>query len=144
MKLSTTELMLECSTILAREDRRARILNKIISKVDVVPGSLETPCWLYTGRHSGNNHGRVYGRLDIDGGTVAVHIAMWVNENGIIPPKKQLDHLCRNRLCCRPSHLELVTHKQNTRRRDEANGIVRASKRRARRAGRQQLKKEVE
>lgn len=25
----------------------------------------------------------------------------------------ELDHLCRNRRCCRPDHLEPVTHKEN-------------------------------
>lgn len=28
----------------------------------------------------------------------------------------ELDHLCRNRICVNPDHLELVTHAQNLRR----------------------------
>jgi hypothetical protein len=51
---------------------------------------------------------------------MATHIVMWTVEHGPIPPRKQLDHLCRNRLCANADHLELVTHKQNQRRRDEA------------------------
>lgn len=31
-----------------------------------------------------------------------------------IPPKMQLDHLCRNRLCVFPPHLEVVTSRENT------------------------------
>ena len=60
--------------------------------------------------------------MKLDGATVAVHIAMWVIEHGPIPPRKQLDHVCRNRLCVRPDpdHLEMVTHKQNMKRRDAA------------------------
>lgn len=58
--------------------------------------------------------------MNLDGATVAVHIAMFVCENGPIPPRKQVDHKCRNRLCVRPTHLEMVTHKQNQRRRAEA------------------------
>ena len=42
----------------------------------------------------------------------------WIVENGPIPPRKQIDHLCRNRRCVRPSHLEMVTHRKNQRRRD--------------------------
>lgn len=33
-----------------------------------------------------------------------------------IPQGKELDHLCRNRECVNPSHLEPVTHKENQRR----------------------------
>jgi hypothetical protein len=32
---------------------------------------------------------------------------------GPIPPGLELDHLCRNRRCIRPDHLEPVTHKVN-------------------------------
>lgn len=56
------------------------------------------------------------------GQTVAVHIALWTNEHGYIPGKKELDHVCRNRLCVRPDpeHLELVTRKRNILRQWEA------------------------
>ena len=33
-----------------------------------------------------------------------------------IPAGMQADHLCRNRACCRPVHLEIVTPRENTRR----------------------------
>lgn len=36
---------------------------------------------------------------------------------GYIPGNKQVDHLCNQRLCCNPQHLELVTHQTNQRRR---------------------------
>lgn len=58
--------------------------------------------------------------MALDGQTVAVHIVMWTNEHGFVPGKKQLDHLCRNRRCVNPEHLELVTHRQNQKRRDRA------------------------
>lgn len=58
--------------------------------------------------------------MSLDGATVAVHKTLWVVENGPIPPGKQLDHLCRNRLCVSPNHLEMVTHKENQKRRDNA------------------------
>lgn len=35
---------------------------------------------------------------------------------GPVPPGLELDHLCRNKLCCNPDHLEPVTHAENIRR----------------------------
>lgn len=39
---------------------------------------------------------------------------------GEIPDSLQIDHLCRNKGCVNPDHLELVTTQENTRRRVEA------------------------
>lgn len=101
--------------------RRTRLFDKIIGRaavqMDPAPG-LETPCWLWTGPCSGGGRGGGYGRMCVDGATMAVHIVMWVIRNGPIPPRKQLDHLCNTRRCCNPDHLELVTHRENMKRRD--------------------------
>lgn len=32
---------------------------------------------------------------------------------GPIPPGLQIDHLCRNKICVNPAHLEPVTHREN-------------------------------
>ena len=58
--------------------------------------------------------------MSLSGQTVAVHIVMFTNEHGYVPGRKQVDHNCRNRRCVNPAHLELVTHKENQRRRDRA------------------------
>lgn len=101
--------------------RRDRIRAKIMARVEVDP---VTRCWLWTGPTSGSNgRGKDYPRMSLDGQTVAVHIAMWTNEHGYIPGKKELDHVCRNRRCIRPDnrdHVQMVTRKQNARRREQA------------------------
>lgn len=97
--------------------RRDRIFEKIMSRVAVDEA---TGCWLWTGPTSGEGRGGGYPRMCLDGQTVAVHKVAWTNEHGFVPGTKQLDHLCRRRLCVNPAHLELVTHKANQRRRDLA------------------------
>ncbi|WP_018009826.1 HNH endonuclease signature motif containing protein [Sinorhizobium medicae] len=100
--------------------RRDRIRAKIMSRVRIDP---VTGCWEWTGPDSGKNgRGKGYPRMSLDGQTVAVHIAMWTNEHGYIPGKKELDHACRNRLCVRPEedHVEMVTRKENAKRREQA------------------------
>lgn len=46
--------------------------------------------------------------------------SMW---RGSIPEGLQLDHKCRNRICCNPDHLEPVTPQENTSRGLRAKGI---------------------
>lgn len=76
-------------------------------------------CWMWTGGTSGQNgRGANYPRMTLSGQTVAVHIVMYTNFFGYVPGKRQVDHKCRNRLCVNPSHLSLVSNKENARRRD--------------------------
>lgn len=60
--------------------------------------------------------------MSLDGQTVAVHRVTFTLVNGYVPSKKQIDHVCRNRLCVRPhpDHLEMVTHRENMMRRDRS------------------------
>lgn len=98
--------------------RRERIRDKVLARVVINP---LTGCWDWIGPTSGSTgRGKNYPRMNLDGGTVAVHIVMFVVEHGPIPPRKQVDHTCRRRCCVNPDHLEMVTHIQNQRRRAAA------------------------
>lgn len=44
------------------------------------------------------------------------HRLAWEIWKGPIPDGMTIDHLCRNRLCVRPSHLEIVSMNENRRR----------------------------
>lgn len=100
--------------------RREDIRNKVYERVEIVDLGYETPCHIWTGPDSGSGRGGGYPRMSLDGQTVAVHIVMYVNTHGYVPGKKQIDHKCRNRMCVNEEHLEMVTHKQNQRRRRDA------------------------
>lgn len=94
--------------------RREDIIGKIMSRVVICPIS---NCWIWQGPDSGEGRGGGYGRVSISGVTSAVHLVVYTHFFGYIPGRKQVDHKCNNRLCCNPLHLELVTHKQNQKRR---------------------------
>lgn len=72
-------------------------------------------CWIYTG-HIDNG----YGRFWYKGKGVLAH--RWIYEFLIspIPDQKQIDHLCRNRSCVNPEHLEIVSNNEQQKRRSIA------------------------
>ena len=98
--------------------RRTEIGRKISSNISIVHMGYEingiaSPCHIWTGSHSGDGRGGRYPRMSLDGQTVAVHIVSFTNKNGFVPGKKQIDHMCNNRLCVNEDHLQMVTHKKN-------------------------------
>lgn len=68
-----------------------------------------------------------YGIFWLEGKSVLAHRVVYQIFEGPIPDGLQLDHLCRNRLCVRPDHLEPVSARTNTLR-SEANSAVNARK----------------
>lgn len=73
----------------------------------------ETGCWEWTGRLSDDG----YGLVPISRGRYAsVHRISYRLAKGEIPLGLEPDHLCRNRKCFNPAHLEAVTHKVNVNR----------------------------
>jgi len=102
--------------------RREFIMVRIYERVEVqdlgfVQSGQPSPCHIWTGPDSGDGKGGGYGRMSLNSQTVAVHLVVYTHYYGYIPGKKQIDHLCNNRRCCNPVHLEMVTHLTNQRRR---------------------------
>lgn len=70
-------------------------------------------CWEWIAAKDPQGYGRV-NRGRKGEGTVLAHRAVYVLLVGPIPATLQLDHLCRDHACVRPSHLEPVTARENT------------------------------
>lgn len=73
----------------------------------------DTPCWIWQKWRNAKG----YGSKHYKGKTCRAHRAYYEMEHGEIPEGMDLDHLCRQRSCVRPSHLEPVTCAENQRRR---------------------------
>lgn len=95
--------------------RREAILLRIFERcLPVIRIEALGECWEWQGPTSGETgRGAGYGRFSFEGATAATHRTVWAVMHGPIPPRKQIDHKCQNRLCCNPDHLQIVTHRKN-------------------------------
>jgi len=88
---------------------KAEAFKRIACKIDI---SGPYGCWEWIGASQSNNYGRVW-----DGSkTVYAHRFVWTVFYGLIDEDLDIDHLCRNRRCVNPLHLEPVTRSENLKR----------------------------
>lgn len=69
-----------------------------------------TPCWVWQLATLPNGYGMDSGRQQ------GAHRVEWERVHGPIPAGAHIDHLCRNRACVNPAHMECVTCAENARR----------------------------
>lgn len=81
------------------------LVERFERKINKTPGG----CWWWTGaaRPSG------YGNFWVEGRCVISHRYAYEERYGNIPDGLTIDHLCRNRRCVNPDHLEAVTQRTN-------------------------------
>lgn len=70
-------------------------------------------CWIWMGHRDRSGYGKTKGDRRTSWSAHRYAYATFVE---VIPPNRQLDHLCRTPACVNPDHLEIVTHAENMRR----------------------------
>lgn len=108
-----------CRTHYLRMRKRGSLEVSILRGVSAVDRILaksaknESGCLIYTKKLTKKGYAHV--RADC-GRMRFAHVIMYEAKNGPVPSGMELDHLCRNRACCEPDHLEAVTHIINVQR----------------------------
>lgn len=80
-------------------------------------------CWVWLGPRSRAYRYGAIGAGGTGGALLSAHRLSYQLLVGPIPAGMELDHLCYNRRCVNPLHLEPVTHLENLRRADVWYGI---------------------
>lgn len=88
--------------------RNLTLAERVFRRIQRAPSG----CWEWTGAREALG----YGRFWLNGRMAYAHRVVYELLVEPIPDGLQIDHLCRNACCVNPSHLDVVTQRENLRR----------------------------
>lgn len=97
-----------------KRDPLDRLMDKVVENGE---------CWEFAGALRNG-----YGVIGVEHSTVYTHRYVYERMVADIPDGLVIDHLCRNRACCNPAHLEPVPQRLNCQRGERAGTRVTACK----------------
>ncbi len=118
---------------MAKRDPVERFLEKF--DIGEIPEGFDSPCFVWVGTYGryGYKPTASYGHFWDGEGHPSVHRYAYKTFVGPIPDNLDLDHLCRNRRCCNPDHLEPVSRSENLKRGNNPIILKKLAKERAER-----------
>ena len=85
------------------------------------------PCWTWSAGRDFYGYGVLW-LNERKSKRISAHVASYMIHFGPVPSGLQIDHLCRNRACPNPKHLEAVTQQVNLSR---GNGVAAVNRRKS-------------
>jgi hypothetical protein len=92
------------------------VLERVLNRITMT----DEGCWEFQGCRLKSG----YGRVGWNGRLWLTHRVTYTFLVGEIHPDLEIDHLCENKPCCNPEHLQAVTRSENLRRGSQWHHIV--------------------
>ena len=89
--------------------REGTAWERLEQRIEKVDHGFYQPCWEFTGSLTDKG----YGNMTYESKNYKTHRVSYEHHHGPIPEGMEVDHICCNKKCCNPYHLDAVTPEEN-------------------------------